>query len=359
MYQSEPAANISEPSTPGRRYPKRAPRRAPGIANAAAIAGPGNSISPAVSASSCQTPVRNRTPPSSIAPKPAKNTSEPPTASPKRRTRSIAGSTTGRRLALRAPPQPGQQDRRDQQQPEHASRAPAPFLALNDRHHERPDRHDQRRRAEHVRPAGVLLAVLAQRANAGGQRGQADRHVDEEHEPPVGLHEQPAQRRPGGRGDPAGRRPQPDRDVPLLGLELRQHQAERGRQHQRAAGRLDDPCRDQRADRRRGRAGCAGQHEHAQAQQEGPLATEGICPPAGRHEQRGEHDRVRAQDPRERAERHAAELSCDRGEGDVHDEHVEARHEHARHDDQRDPPLPLHHATDPTTEGLHHATQPR
>ncbi len=62
---------------------------------AVAIAGPGNSISPAVSTLSCQTPVRNSTPESSIAPKPAKNSSEAPTASPNVRTRSIAGSTIG------------------------------------------------------------------------------------------------------------------------------------------------------------------------------------------------------------------------------------------------------------------------
>ena len=95
MYQSDPAPNSSEPTTPTSRNPNFAPRRAPGIANAAAVAGPGNSISPAVSTSSCQTPVRKSTPPSSIAPKPAKKKTDAPTASAKRGTRSIAGSTTG------------------------------------------------------------------------------------------------------------------------------------------------------------------------------------------------------------------------------------------------------------------------
>src|SRR5438445_5849752 len=43
---------------------------------AVAIAGPGNSITPALSTLSCHTEVRNRTPDSNIAPKPAKKSTD-------------------------------------------------------------------------------------------------------------------------------------------------------------------------------------------------------------------------------------------------------------------------------------------
>jgi hypothetical protein len=94
-HHSGPHANSSAPITPGTRNPTRAPRRAEGTVKRVAIAGPGNSINPAVSTSSCQTVVRKSTPASSMAPKPPKNSSDPVTASPKLRTRSIAGSSTG------------------------------------------------------------------------------------------------------------------------------------------------------------------------------------------------------------------------------------------------------------------------
>src|SRR5207302_820381 len=83
-----------------------------------------------------------------------------------------------------------------------------------------------------------------------------------------------------------------------------------------------------------------------------------------------------AQDPRERAQRRAAEVARDRREGDVDDEQVEARHEDARRHDQRDAPLAretargrrrlkrqwrerggLHDATHPSTAKLHDATR--
>ena len=266
-----------------------------------AIAGPGNSISPAVSTSSCQTPVRNSTPLSSIAPKPAKNRIDAPVASAKRRFRSSSGSMTGAGCRCERRHSAGRSTSGRSQQREHRCRGPSPIVPLDDRHDQRPHSDDQHRRAHNVRPRGVLLAMLAQGAQARHQRGDADGHVDEEHQAPVGLDQQPSKRRSGRRRDPAARRPQPDRDVPLLGLELRQHQTQRGRQHQRAAGRLHDPRGDQRLHGRRRGTGRAGHDEHAEAQQERALAAERVGPAPGRYEQRGEHDRIGAQHPRQRA----------------------------------------------------------
>src|SRR6476660_264161 len=137
--------------------------------NAVAIAGPGNSIRPAVRTSSCQTEVRNSTPESSIAPKPPKNRTDAPTARPKLRTRSIDGSTIGATWRLER----NQMD-------------------------ERTDRDDQPERAEHVGSQGVALAPLDERAPAEAEAEQADGHVDEEHQAPIGLDEQAAERWSGG-----------------------------------------------------------------------------------------------------------------------------------------------------------------
>ena len=95
--------------------------------NAVAIAGPGNSIRPAVSTDSCQTPVRNSTPASSIAPNPAKNSTEPPTASPKLRTRSIAGSTIGESWRSERHQIAGSPTARDGEQAEDRALSPSPI----------------------------------------------------------------------------------------------------------------------------------------------------------------------------------------------------------------------------------------
>ena len=90
-----------------------------------------------------------------------------------------------------------------------------------------------------------------------------DRDVDDEDPAPAELHEQAADRRAERRRDAADGRPDADRRRPLLGREGGQDQAQRGRQHHRPAGRLQDPgarpgrgsrARRRRAPRRRRRA---------------------------------------------------------------------------------------------------------
>ena len=71
--------------------------------------------------------------------------------------------------------------------------------------------------------------------------------------------QQAADRRSGGGGDGADGRPAGDGDRALVRLELGQQQRERGRQHQRRAGRLDDAHGDERLDRPGRRAGGAGE----------------------------------------------------------------------------------------------------
>ena len=80
---------------PTDRWLNRAPSSPPGKAHSAATSGPGAIMNPARSTGSCQTPVRKRTPPSTMAPKPAKKTSELTSASATARWRMTAGSMIG------------------------------------------------------------------------------------------------------------------------------------------------------------------------------------------------------------------------------------------------------------------------
>ena len=74
--------------------------------------------------------------------------------------------------------------------------------------------------------------------------------------------------------------------------------------------------------------------EDGQAEQEGPLAPGPVGPAAGRHQGGGEDDGVGAEHPRQRAQALAVEGGRDAGEGDVDDEEVERGQEHARQHDQ-------------------------
>ena len=270
----------------------------------AAIAGPGNSIRPVVSTLSCQTVVRNRTPLSSIAAKPAKNRIDAPTARLKLRTRSIVGVDDRRLVTLGAPPDPGSSSAiasasspitaaevQPQSWPLTIASTSEPIATVKPAAPSRSGR--QRRRAR-----GARLGRCAPATSANS----ADRDVDEEHQPPVGLHEQASERWAGRGGDPAGRRPDADR---RRGALMARTRAGSGRARSGASARRRRPGRAARAissrDRRRRRAGRAREHEDRQPEQERALAPERVGPAPGRDEQRGEHDRVAADDPRQRA----------------------------------------------------------
>jgi hypothetical protein len=131
-----------------------------------------------------------------------------------------------RLVAFRAPPDGRQPHQGDGEQREDRRRSPAPFLTLDDRHHQRADRDDQRAGPEHVRAPRAELAPLPQRAQAEAQPEQPDRDVHQEHPAPVGLHQQTAERGACRRGDAAGGGPYADRHMALVRPELGQHQAQ-------------------------------------------------------------------------------------------------------------------------------------
>jgi hypothetical protein len=236
----------------------------------------------------------------------------------------------------------GQQHDRQRQQPEHARPAPPPGFALHDRGDERADGDREHAGTEEVGGRRLGVAALVEDAHTGHERGEADGHVDEEDPAPAGLHEQAAERRAGRRGDPPDRRPRADRDVAALGRELRQQQAERGGHQERGAEPLHGPRGDQQPDRGRRSAGRGGGGEDRDAEQEGALAPERVRPAAGDDEEGRKDDCVGVEHPGEGPQAGAREVRADLREGDVDDEQVEPRHEHAGDDHAQHLPFALH-----------------
>ena len=104
------------------------------------------------------------------------------------------------------------------------------------------------------------------------QGGHADGHVDQEHPPPAGAHQQAAHDRPDG-----GRR-----------------------------------------------AGRGGGCEHGHAHQERPVPPETVGEPAEEHQKRGVDDGVTVEDPRQVAQARSSQISGYAGQGQVDDEQIEA-----------------------------------
>ena len=110
----------------------------------------------------------------------------------------------GERCQRAAPDEHRAERQRGGEGAEHASAAPAPFLALDDAEHESGDREREQQRSEqvgHAPPSG--RAALDQPPAGEHDRGHADRDVDQEHQAPV-RGRRPASRRATGR---ARRRP--------------------------------------------------------------------------------------------------------------------------------------------------------
>ena len=159
-----------------------------------------------------------------------------------------------------------------------------------------------------------------------------EREVDEEDQPPADLHEQAPERRPARCGDGADGGPRADRAGACRGREHRQQEAQRRRQYQRGADRLDGAGRGQRpGSRRRCAAGGPGGEDH-EPEVEGAAPPEQVPEAPGRDQAGREHDRVGAEHPRQRLVRGAGEVALDRREGHVDDEQVQLRHERADRD---------------------------
>jgi hypothetical protein len=243
------------------------------------------------------------------------------------------------RMAHRPPDRQRNRDRRDQQQHHRLDVSPAPGRSLHGAEHEQGDRRQQQHRRDPVRqPAPRGRAHLRQDPSARDQRGQPDRHVDEEDPAPVDADQQPADRRPGGGGDRGDPGPDPDHHRVLPPWKRRVEQPERGRDDQRRADGLRRPRRHQPAQRGRGRAGGRGEGEHEHPDKEEATAAEVVGQPPGRHQQRREDDRVGVQHPGQPAQRRPVVGGADRRQRHVHDEQVELGHESDCGQHRHDPP---------------------
>ena len=151
-----------------------------------------------------------------------------------------------------------------------------------------------------------LVAALVQDPHRPHDRDDADRDVDEEDQAPADLDEEAAERRAGGGCEPADRGPDADRAGALLGARTR---AAAAPARSAAAMRRRAPARRARRRARRPTARAAerrAEREDREAADEDAFAAMPVGEPAGRDEQRCEHDRVGVQDPRESRRARAA-----------------------------------------------------
>src|ERR1700759_1197598 len=233
--------------------------------NAVAIAGPGQRIKTAASTSSCQTDVRNSTPASSIAPKPAKNSTEALTARPKLRTRSIEGSTIG--AAWRS-------ERHQIAGSKSTVTASSAITEAELQLHSWP--------LTIATTSAPIATISASAPSTSGRAAFCSRRSASVRMPkpspssPTGMLTRKTRRQSACTSSPPSGGPGAVRDVALVRADLGQHQPERRRQHQRAAGRLDDPRDDEEVDGRRERARGARGDEDAEAEQERALAPERV-----------------------------------------------------------------------------------
>ena len=201
--------------------------------------------------------------------------------------------------------------------------------------------------------------VLASWASTTAIRSSAmigDRDVDPEDGPPRPLRQVAAEDRPDGRqatGDPEEER---ERLAALAEGEHVDHDGERGREHEGAAGSLDHPERDdprlgdgplggEPAQRRR-----ADEDDHADDAHLG--VAEDVRQPAAQGEQRGQGDQVAVHHPLH-AGRGQPELALDVRHGDGDDRLVDERHGDREDHRGEDPVAPLHavpsHCTPPAS----------
>ena len=332
-----PPANSVEPAAITSPEPKRSIRR-PASRNESSgtMSGPGTSETPVVSGDQCHTSCAHRTRDRSIAPKAIENRTATAEAPVNGRTlnsaRSISGllaravcaanrasasTATSSTPMVRAEPQP-------QEPPctNPSASAPTPPVISS-----APSASGRRT---------GMAGDRGEKAPAGRERCQPDRHVDQEHPAPTRLDQHAADGGTQGGGHAAHGGPGPDRAVPALGREAGQDQPERGGGEQRRAGRLHDPEGDEhgQAGGRRARRRCG--DEQRDADQEAAIAGVAVGQPAEQHEQRRVDDRVAVQDPGQAAEAVGAEVPGHLWERDVDDEQVEAGQHHAGADDHED-----------------------
>ena len=150
------------------------------------------------------------------------------------------------------------------------------------------------------------MATIAVTIPIGTLTRKIQRQLSSTRRPPIGG--------PSAAATPPTADQMPIARVALLGREGGEDEAERGRQHHRPAGRLQDAGGDEDVERGGERAEGRGGGEEQQAEEEDALAADPVGDAPGRHEQRGEDDRVGVQHPGEaRAGRRRRSPAAGRG----------------------------------------------
>ena len=233
-----------------------------------------------------------------------------------------------------------EQDRASREQRERPG-WPAVGLALDERVDDRHERQADEPDAADVELEAGVTDPARQRSDRERQRGEADRHVDEEDQSPadvpeIGIDECPGEDRRAEHGQTGRRAEQASCPAQFLVVEDFLQQAEALRDHQRAEASLQGAEGDQHADVRRDGTRGREDGEPEQAEQEHPATAEDVSQPRPRDQEDGKGQRVGSAQPLDRAGT-SAEFAVNRGAGDVHDRRVEQIHgvggqHHGRHD---------------------------
>ena len=159
------------------------------------------------------------------------------------------------------------------------------------------------------------------------QRGESDRHVDQEQRAPAGAERVELQQPAGDDRAEHGRQPdrrahRRERLAHVLRGEQLADQAERLRHHHRGGQPLQRPGRDEGLAGRRERAPDRRDHEAGQAEQHHPAAAEQVAEPRAGHQADRQREGVRRRDPLQGRGAHR-QVGADRRGGDVDDRRVE------------------------------------
>jgi hypothetical protein len=176
---------------------------------------------------------------------------------------------------------------------------------------------------------------LARVAERQPDRDQPDRDVDEEDRSPSKRRDQRAAAdRAAGQADRRAGGPHPNRPSALARLRIGVvEQDQRARDQHRGAQTLHGPGPDQDRERRRQAAEPGGGCEHCEPGDEHPPRSDPVAESPGRQDERGEHDRVGADDPlqgRDTAAERVADWS------DRHVDHADVELDHAEAEAHRD-----------------------
>ena len=192
--------------------------------------------------------------------------------------------------------------------------------------------------AADVQPRRGGVARLGHEEAPGQQRGGDERQVDEEHEAPVAVLDEPA----AGHGadhdaEAADGGPDPDRLAALVRGEHGGEDGERRRHDERAADAHQRAGQDEHVRRAGERREARAEAEDEQAEGERLLAAEAVAERAGGEQGGGEDEHVGVDDPLQlRCTR--VEVLLQRGERDVEDRVVEPDHEQGEAEDDQRPP---------------------